>query len=264
MRTADFLSHLRTLDIVIRAEGGQLQVSAPRKALTPELREQLASRKPEILGFLSNSNQLLQSDFATIEPVPRDGDLPLSFAQMRLWFLEQMAPGSAAYIVPMAWRLHGKLDFSILQRCLSEIVRRHEALRTVFPAADGLPRQVILPATPVLVQVSDLTNLPPEERDREAGRVSAAAAEKSFDLTNGPLVRALLLRMHEDDHLLVLTVHHAVLMGGPWAYSGASSRPCTARSAPASRRRCPNCPFSMPILLRGRGDVWKDRKARTT
>ncbi len=213
MRTADFLSHLRTLDIVIRAEGGQLQVSAPRKALTPELREQLASRKPEILGFLSNSNQLPQSDFATIEPVPRDGDLPLSFAQMRLWFLEQMAPGTAAYIVPMAWRLRGKLDFSILQRCLSEIVRRHEVLRTVFPAASGLPSQVILPATPVLVQVSDLTNLPPEERDREAGRVSAAAAERSFDLTNGPLVRALLLRMHEDDHVLVLTVHHAVFDG---------------------------------------------------
>ena len=213
MRTADFLSHLRTLDIVIRAEGGQLQVSAPRKALTAELREQLASRKPEILGFLSDSNQLPQSDFATIEPVPRDGDLPLSFAQMRLWFLEQMAPGSAAYIIPVAWRLRGKLDFSIFRRCLSEIVQRHEALRTVFPSANGLPSQVILPPTPVLVHVSDLTNLPPEERDPEAGRVLAAAAERSFDLTNGPLVRAQLLRMHEDEHVLLLTVHHAVFDG---------------------------------------------------
>ena len=213
MRTADFLSHLRTLDIDIRAEGGQLQVSAPRKALTAELREQLASRKPEILDFLNDSNQLPQSDFATIEPVPRDGDLPLSFAQMRLWFLEQMSPGSAAYIVPMAWRLRGKLDVSILRMSLSEIVRRHEALRTVFPVANELPSQLILPATPVLVQVCDLTNLPPEERDREAERVSTAAAVKPFDLTNGPLMRALLVRTHEDDHLLVLTAHHAVFDG---------------------------------------------------
>jgi hypothetical protein len=113
----------------------------------------------------------------------------------------------------MAWRLRGKLDFSIFRRCLSEIVRRHEALRTVFPAANGLPSQVILPPTPVLVHVSDLTNLPPEERDPEAGRVLAAAAERSFDLTNGPLLRAQLLRIHEDEHVLLLTVHHAVFDG---------------------------------------------------
>lgn len=213
MKTADFLSHLRTLDIVINAEGEQLQVSAPRDALTAGLREQLATRKAEILQFLKDSNRLHQSDFATIEPVSRDGDLPLSFAQMRLWFLEQMAPGSAAYTVPMAWRLRGILDLSILQRCLSEIVRRHEVLRTVFPAANGLPRQVILPANPVLVQVSDLSKLSPEDRDREAEKCLTAAAESSFDLTNGPLVRTQLLRMHEDEHVLLLTAHHAVFDG---------------------------------------------------
>jgi amino acid adenylation domain-containing protein len=236
MKTADFLSHLRTLDIVISAEGDQLQVSAPKRALTPELREQLAIRKPEILEFLNDSYPLNRSEFETIERISRQGDLPLSFAQTRLWFLEQMAPGTAAYTVPMAWRLSGNLDFSILERSLSEIVRRHEVLRTVLPAANGLPKQVILPVSPDVVQFSDLTSLVMEERGREAERLMAAAAESSFDLTKGPLFRAELLRINMGEHVLLLTAHHSVIdawsMGVFWREF--SSLYCALRAGKSS------------------------------
>ncbi|HEX6036828.1 non-ribosomal peptide synthetase, partial [Longimicrobium sp.] len=148
-----------------------------------------------------------------VVPVPRDGTLPLSFAQQRLWFLDQLQPGGAAYNVPRAVRLSGALDVSALERALTEIVRRHETLRTRFPSVGGEPAQVIETAAPMGIAVEDLSHLPADEREAEARRMAADEARAPFDLARGPLLRARLLRLAEDDHALLFTLHHAVSDG---------------------------------------------------
>ncbi|HEX4961859.1 MAG TPA: non-ribosomal peptide synthase/polyketide synthase [Thermoanaerobaculia bacterium] len=141
-------------------------------------------------------------------PVPRDGALPLSFAQARLWFIDRVQPGSPLYNVAAALRAEGPLDAAVLARALSEIVRRHEALRTVFAAPQGSPVQVILPAEPFPLPVVDLSALPANAREDLARTLAKEEAGRSFDLARGPLLRALLVRLGERDHAVVLTTHH--------------------------------------------------------
>ncbi|HYH81021.1 MAG TPA: amino acid adenylation domain-containing protein, partial [Longimicrobium sp.] len=148
-----------------------------------------------------------------VVPAERTGALPLSFAQERLWFIDRLEPGSAVYNVPVAWRLGGALDEVALERSLSEIVRRHEVLRTVFREADGSPVQVIAPFGGFALPVEDLSG--PGEADREAALRRRAGEEAgwAFDLTAGPLFRAALLRLGEEDHVLLLSMHHIVSDG---------------------------------------------------
>jgi amino acid adenylation domain-containing protein len=211
--TADFVAHLRSLDISLRLESGRLQVCAPKNVLTPELRTQLANRKREISAFLDDSIKSLRPDFPAIDSVPRGGALPLSFAQSRLWFLDQLMPGSTAYTLPMCARLLGKLDFSALESSFTEIVRRHEILRTIFPVVDGSPNQVVLPPAPFAITVVDLCGVPLEAREAKAVHMGEVEARKPFDLAKGPLLRAELLRLGLEDHVLLITVHHIVFDG---------------------------------------------------
>ncbi|HEY4590472.1 MAG TPA: amino acid adenylation domain-containing protein, partial [Thermoanaerobaculia bacterium] len=146
-------------------------------------------------------------------PVPRDGALPLSFAQQRLWFLDQVQPGSPLYNVPAALRVEGPLDAAVLAHALGEVVRRHEALRTVFAAPQGTPVQVIQPAGPFPLPVVDLSALPDGAREDLALTLAAAEAGRPFDLARGPLIRCLLLRLGEGDHAVLLTVHHVASDG---------------------------------------------------
>lgn len=140
-------------------------------------------------------------------------DVPLSYAQQRLWFLDQLAPGSAFYTMPIALRLRIPLDTHALARTLDEIVRRHEALRTTFQTRDGHPVQVIAPHLAVPVPETDLAHLPPHERESEAQRLATAESRRPFDLTRGPLIRAGLLRLGPEDHVLLLTLHHIIADG---------------------------------------------------
>ena len=217
LSTLDFLSHLRELDISLSSEAGQLRVLAPKNSITPELRAQIARRKPELLTLLGDSGGNARPDLLAIEPVLRETELPLSFAQLRLWFLDQLDPHGAAYTISMAARIEGELDLSVVERTISEIVRRHEILRTVFPATDGWPHQTILRPTPVSVEVADLTKSPVGEREGLAHKFIAAEARTPFDLASGPLFRSQLLRLAENDHVLVITVHHTVFDG--WSMS---------------------------------------------
>jgi amino acid adenylation domain-containing protein len=146
-------------------------------------------------------------------PFPRDGELPLSFSQQRLWFLAELEPGSAAYNIPGAVRLTGVLQVEALRQSLEEIERRHESLRTTFANEDGRPRQVISRPRPYRLPVMDLTPLDPEERAAEAGRLAAEEALRPFDLERGPLWRAVLLRLGPEEHALLLTVHHIISDG---------------------------------------------------
>ncbi|MET0622967.1 MAG: amino acid adenylation domain-containing protein [Pyrinomonadaceae bacterium] len=146
-------------------------------------------------------------------PVPRGRALPLSFAQQRLWFLDQFDSGNPIYNVPVVLRLSGPLDVDALERTLNEVVRRHEALRTVFRSERGGPMQVILPKQPIVVPVLNLAGLNDSDREAEAERLAAEEAQKGFDLTRGPLLRATLLRLGADEHMLLFTMHHIVSDG---------------------------------------------------
>ena len=142
--------------------------------------------------------------------VPRDGELPLSLAQQRLWFLDQLVPDSPLYNLAAAVRLQGPLDVAALERSLGEIVRRHEALRTTFLTVDGRPRQVIS-AEPLLpMPVIDLRVVAEVAREENLQRLLSDEAQKLFDLARGPLFRVLLVTLGEQEHVLLLTVHHIV------------------------------------------------------
>uniref|UniRef100_UPI0011609DC7 non-ribosomal peptide synthetase n=1 Tax=Streptomyces humi TaxID=1428620 RepID=UPI0011609DC7 len=145
-----------------------------------------------------------------IEPVDRDGDdLPLSFGQQRLWFLDQLAPNSAEYNLPLRLHFDHPLDVAALQTALDAVLVRHEALRTrLVPGPDGTVRQVIDEPAPFPLPVADVSTTPDPRRDSE--RLAHQEAMAPFDLANGPLVRAVLIRSAPDDHLLALSAHHAV------------------------------------------------------
>src|SRR5262249_42906233 len=136
------------------------------------------------------------------------GGAPLSFAQERLWFLDQLAPGSAAYNMPVAERLSGPLRPDVLGRCLAEIERRHEVLRTRFAVRQGVPGQVVAPPRQRAGPLVDLAGLPAAARESEAMRLAAAEARRPFDLAAGPLLRAAVLRLAGEEHVLAATMHH--------------------------------------------------------
>ncbi|HEX5725480.1 MAG TPA: condensation domain-containing protein, partial [Longimicrobiaceae bacterium] len=148
-----------------------------------------------------------------VVPVERTTALPLSFAQERLWFLDRLEPGSTTYNIPAAWRLGGALDEAALERALGEVVRRHEALRTVLAEADGSPVQVIAPFGGFALPVEDLSGLGETDREAAVRRRVREEARRAFDLSAGPLFRAALLRLGAEDHVLLLSMHHIVSDG---------------------------------------------------
>lgn len=154
--------------------------------------------------------KLRQPATHSISRVPREEDLPLSFAQEWLWSLDQLIPGSPAYNLPIAIRLTGRLDESALKRSLNEIVRRHESLRTRFPAVDGKPKQVIAPFLSLTLPVIELGQLEPFECEAAAQRWVSDEIRQPFDLANGPLLRAQLLRLAEGDQIILLILHHII------------------------------------------------------
>ncbi|MCI0491098.1 MAG: condensation domain-containing protein [Blastocatellia bacterium] len=145
-----------------------------------------------------------------ITPQKRPDRIPLSFAQQRLWFLDQLKPGNSAYNIHLPVRMIGKLNLTALQQTISEIVRRHETLRTTFTSEEGLAFQVIAPVRPVALPVVDLTGLQQNEREAEAKRLLMEESLCPFDLSKGPLLRNCLIRLGEEDHIAALTTHHII------------------------------------------------------
>ena len=138
---------------------------------------------------------------------------PASFAQQRLWFLNQVAPETAAYNVARALRLTGLLDEAALLKALRSIISRHDSLRTIFVSVDDEVRQVVLPALKFDLYVSDISAVPAVQCEQVALRLAGEEAGKPFDLSTGPLLRARLLRLGSADHILVLVIHHIVTDG---------------------------------------------------
>ncbi|MEG4006161.1 amino acid adenylation domain-containing protein [Microcoleus sp. Pol11C1] len=209
----EFLSYLRSLDINIFVEGEILRCNAPEGIITPELRAEISHKKAEIISFLKAANLTSSFTPTPIVPMGRDGNLPLSFAQQRLWFLDQLVPNNPFYNVPAALRLTGSLNFSALQQTFNEIVRRHEALRTTLAVVSGQPVQRIGAAFHLPINVVDLRNLPKEYRQNEANRLTAQEAQRSFNLSKDLLLRVTLLQLDDAEYLLMLNMHHIVSDG---------------------------------------------------
>ncbi|MEV1177335.1 condensation domain-containing protein, partial [Nonomuraea sp. NPDC049784] len=211
MSPADLLSDLETRGARIYLADGRLKVVAPKDALSDELREELRRHRDEIVRLLQDREAAWAVDTVapTIVPRRRDGMIPLSFAQQRLWFLDQLEPGSAEYNVPVGLRLTGALDVEALSAALDAIVERHEVLRTrLVTDADGLAHQVVDPSTGFGLEVVDLSGDP--EGFSRAEELVAADAVAPFDLAVGPLFRGRLIRLGPDDHVLSLCLHHVV------------------------------------------------------
>jgi acyl transferase domain-containing protein/NRPS condensation-like uncharacterized protein len=151
-----------------------------------------------------------ESDETLIRSVPRDIELPLSFSQERLWLIDHLISGSPMYNLTTAVRLAGALNVPALEQSFSEVIRRHEILRTTFGQVDGRPIQVIGAAESLHLRLQDFSDFPESTREPEALRAVAEEPQKPFDLTNGPLIRISLLRLAPDDHMLVIVLHHIV------------------------------------------------------
>ncbi|OWA08457.1 non-ribosomal peptide synthetase [Streptomyces sp. CS227] len=180
---------------------------------TPSSRESRISALPTDLQALLRarmSGQAVVADPHAIRPADRTGELPASFAQRRLWFLEEYSPGGTAYNSGLALRLTGALDVAALERAVARVVARHEALRTTFEAVDGRVTQVVHPALEVPVERAELPEGAPEA---EADAFLRARLLTPFDLRKGPLLRVLLLRLADDRHALLLSMHHIVSDG---------------------------------------------------
>jgi hypothetical protein len=152
-------------------------------------------------------------DDAPITCAPRQADLPLSFAQQRLWMLDQLAEGRPVNTVPLAVRLTGPLDVAALGRSLNEVIRRHEILRTGFGSPNGYPAQIISQDVTLNIPQVDLSELPASERDGQARGLIADGARWPFDLSRPPLMRVLLLRLGDEDHMVLLAMHHIISDG---------------------------------------------------
>ncbi|MFD2168557.1 non-ribosomal peptide synthase/polyketide synthase [Tumebacillus lipolyticus] len=190
-------------------------MSRLRSALQTEMTLRQLFEAPTIAEFAKRveASSRLINDRAPIQRVAREQDLPLSFAQQRLWILDQLEPGQTTYNVPIALQIGRAVDISVLQRCVEEILNRHEALRTTFVVRAGEPVQQIRPLEDFELPIVDLQAMPVEQRQPQAERLIQAEARQPFDLQTGPLCRTLLILMSSDESILVWNMHHIVADG---------------------------------------------------
>jgi amino acid adenylation domain-containing protein len=185
-------------------------VNAPKGTLTAELRSQITERKAELLAFLRDQASAASSGPS---PIPRrvsKDPAPLSFAQERLWFLEQLEPGSAVYNICRASRLTGQLNIAALEWSLTEILHRHEILRSQICVIEGRPMQLTTSAAEFKLHFTDLRSLTGTELAEEIRRQIRSEGERQLDFSAGLSLRAVLLQISHDQHILILTTHHIV------------------------------------------------------
>lgn len=180
----------------------------------------LSPQRKELLHALLREQGIVTPDGggiprrdASTQPATEPQKFPLSFSQERIWFLDQLLPGSDLFNLNSVWRFTYAVDMDILQQSLNEVVRRHESLRTVFSAVDGEPVQVIIPELEPPLTLIDLRDSAESEREEAARRFTTEEARQPFDLERGPLLRACLLRMREDEYIFLMIIHHIIADG---------------------------------------------------
>jgi polyketide synthase PksJ len=204
------------------------KVSDKRKALFELLMKERKNSRKDIKSQVIPKRQTNDS-------------LPLSSSQQRLWFLEQMEPGCPAYNIPSAVRLSGKLNIKALQQSFNEIIKRHESLRTTFSVVDGLPVQVIAPQLELELPVVDMCSIPESQQHDKVQKYVYEDNYKPYDLAKGPLIRASLLKLSEDEHVLIMNLHHIISDG--WTLQVLMRELATAYEALAA-----NKPVMLPEL----------------
>lgn len=209
MTLAELISLLRSLKIKLWVDGDNLRINAPPNTLNSELRQELAVHKAGLIAFLQQATLPIKNFRSSIPIKARPEKIPLSFAQERLWFFQQLEPNSPMYNIPLAFRLRGHIDSLALQQSFSTVIERHEILRTVFESVDGTPYQIILPSQIFKLQLVDS---PVDWR-----RWIQAEADHPFDLTHDPLLRAALIKLDDNNSILFLNIHHIVADG--WSIS---------------------------------------------
>ena len=229
MSVPTLLAYLRQQGAELSIVGDRLRCNAPKGVLTPALLKELAEHKEELLDLLRAGSREMPDGSAPPVPedlpsqerigspsqipisrIPRDGELPLSFAQERLWFLDQLEPGSPVYNIPLALRLMGDLDIPTLQRSINEIVRRHEVFRTTVREPHI---QVILPTLDVSLPQIDLQGLPAADREACMLDLARGEAQRPFDFSRGPFLRATLFWLNAKNTVVLLVTHHFVMDG---------------------------------------------------
>lgn len=205
MSVIEFLTLLAEKDIRLWVEDGKLRFSAAEGAFTDEIKQEVVDRKSELIEFLSQAKKTQQQQ---IPQVPRDQALALSFAQQRLWFLNQLEPDNPSYNMPAAIRIQGKLDLAVLKKTFNEIIRRHEILRTVYLEQDETPLQDIHAAKDWPLEIETISTPTHCSETDFLKSLAQAEASKTFDLAQGPVMRSRLHQIASDDYVLLITVHH--------------------------------------------------------
>ncbi len=172
-----------------------------------------AARRRELMERYLRGALPAVAEVAPIRRASRERPLPLSFAQQRVWFLDRLRPGGSEYTAPWVWRLTGPLDVAALRAAWTEVVRRHEILRTRYQVADGDARQLVDPPGPVDLPLTDLSGRPAADRERAATELTASQLARPFDLERDAPLRLRLLRLDAGIHLMVFTVHHIAFDG---------------------------------------------------
>ncbi len=212
----ELISSLRSLGIRLWVEDDRLRIDTPKGVLNSSLREELSRSKGEIIRFLGGWDRSASSYATPIQRISRDRDLPLSFSQLRLWFLQELEPMTSAYNLRYLSRIKGLPNLKVLGKCFNEIVLRHESLRTSFISPDGDPHQVVAPYRPFPLQVLDISDVPEALREEKAIQLAAIEEDRPFDLTRGSLIRITLIKMADDEHMLLLVMHH--IISDAWSF----------------------------------------------
>lgn len=189
-------------------------VSRVREIFGVEISLETLFREPTIAKLAEQIESSLRAGQITETPairaVPRTQKLLTAFSQERMWFIQQLQPGNSAYNIVLSLRLKGTLDTPAMLWSLNQIVERHESLRTTIVSQDGVPQQIISPHLSITPKETDLAHLPAEIREVKALQLASKESSRPFDLAQGPLLRAMIVRLDDTDHILQMTVHHAV------------------------------------------------------
>jgi amino acid adenylation domain-containing protein len=210
MNTIEFVNYLRRLDINLFIEGDHLRCNAPEGTLTPKLKSAISDRKTEIISFLQQAN--LQTNITAIAPIFRteNNTFPLSFAQQRLWFVNQLQPHSPSYNMPFGLQFRGQLNIAALESSLQLLINRHEIFRTNFITVNGEPLGAIAATRDFTLPVIDLRPLPASEQELEYQKLASDAAKYVFDIAQDPLLRTQLVQLTPTESVLLLTIHHII------------------------------------------------------
>ncbi len=231
------LDELEARDVRLQLDGDKLKVNAPVGALTDELKSRMSLLKSELI----DATKAAAAPRGGLRRVARTPPLPISYAQQRLWFLDQMEPGNSHYNIAFPLRISGALDVAAMARALNALPLRHEALRTRIRNVDGNPRAELMDDVGSVVRMVDISDRPADARVQEALRLADSHGRRAFDLANGPLIACLLVRLADDDHVLVISMHHIASDG--WSIAVASQEICAVYDAAVAR-----IPSPLPAL----------------